>query len=67
METLKFGYKYFKKSIPLAVFAEILSFLGIYAELLFPLLLGILVDYCIQSNPVKEESGGMFHFLLTGK
>lgn len=67
METLKFGYKYFKKSIPLAVFAEILSFLGIYAELLFPLLLGILVDYCIQSNSVEAESGGMFHFLLTGK
>lgn len=67
METLKFGYRYFKKSMPLAVFAEILSFTGIYAELLFPLLTGILVDYCIQSNKVEETSGGMFHFLLTGK
>ena len=67
METLKFGYKYFKKSMPLAILAEILSFIGIYAELLFPLLLGILVDYCIQSNVVEEESGGMFHFLLTGE
>ncbi len=67
METLKFGYKYFKKSMPFAVLAEILSFIGIYAELLFPLLSGILVDYCIQSNEVEEASGGMFHFLLTGK
>lgn len=67
METLKFGYKYFKKSMPLAILAEFLSFIGIYAELLFPLLLGILVDYCIQSNVVEEESGGMFRFLLTGE
>lgn len=67
METLKFGYKYFKKSMPVAIIAEILSFVGIYAELLLPLLTGILVDYVIQSGTITPESGGMFHFLLTGK
>lgn len=67
METLKFGYKLFKKSMPLAIFAEILSFLGIYAELLLPLLSGMLIDFVIQSGEVKKDSGGMFHFLLTGR
>ena len=67
METLKFGFKFFKKSIPLAVLAEIFSFLGIYAELLLPLMSGMLIDFVIQKGTVTEESGGMFHFLLTGK
>ena len=67
METLKFGFKYFKKSMPIAILAEIFSFVGIYAELLLPLLTGILIDFVIQSGEVKEDSGGMFHFLLTGR
>lgn len=67
METLKFGYRFFKKSMPMAIVAEILSFLGIYAELLLPLLSGMLIDFVIQKGEVTEESGGMFHFLLTGR
>lgn len=67
METLKFGIKYFKKSIPIAVIAELLSIAGIFAELLLPLLSGFLIDYCIHSEEVKEDSGSVFHFLLTGK
>lgn len=67
METLKFGYRFFKKSMPIAVLAEIFSFLGIYAELLLPLLSGLLIDFVIQKGEVTEESGGMFHFLLTGR
>lgn len=67
METLRFGYKFFRKSMPAAILAEILSFLGIYAELLLPLLSGLLIDFVIQKGEVTQESGGMFHFLLTGK
>lgn len=67
METLKFGFKFFKKSMPAAILAEILSFLGIYAELLLPLLSGMLIDFVIQKGEVTEESGGIFHFLLTGR
>ena len=67
METLKFGYKFFKKSMPMAILAEVFSFLGIYAELLLPLLSGMLIDFVIQKGEVKEDSGGMFHFLLTGE
>lgn len=66
METLKFGYRFFKKSMPLAILAEILSLLGIFAELLLPLLTGLLIDFVIQSGKIEEDSGGMFHFLLNG-
>lgn len=67
MGTIKFGMKYFKKSMPLAVFAEILSFIGILGELLLPLLSGLLIDYVIRDTEVTETAGGVFHFLLTGK
>ena len=67
METLKFAYKYFKKNIVSAVIAEILSLVGIGAELLMPLLTGILIDHVIRDGAVTEGSGGMFAFLLNGK
>ena len=67
METLRFGYQYFKKNMPVAILAEALSFLGIFAELLLPLLSGMLIDFVIQKGVVKEDSGGVFHFLLTGR
>lgn len=67
METLRFGYRYFKQNMPAAILAEVLSFLGIFAELLLPLLSGILIDFVIQKGEVKKDSGGVFHFLLTGR
>lgn len=67
METLRFGFKYFKKNMPMAVLAELCSFLGLFSELLLPLLSGMLIDFVIQKGEVTEESGGIFHFLLTGK
>lgn len=41
--------------------------MGIYAELLLPLLSGMLIDFAMQKGEVTEESGGMFHLLLTGR
>lgn len=67
METIRFGFKYFRKSMPAAILAEIFSFVGIYAELLLPLLSGMLIDFVIQKGEVTSESGGMFKFLLSGK
>ncbi len=67
METLKFGYRYFKKDLAISILAEILSFLGIFAELLLPLLSGILIDYVIKDTPAQAGSGGIFHFLITGR
>jgi len=67
METIKFGLKYFRKSMLTAIVAEILSFVGIYAELLLPLLSGMLIDFVILKGEVADDSGGMFHFLLNGR
>lgn len=67
METFKFGYKYFKRQMPLALFAEVLSFAGILGEQFLPLLSGMLIDYIIKDTAVTEDAGGIFHFLLTGK
>lgn len=67
METIKFGLKYFKKSIPISVIAEILSFAGIMAELLLPLLSGMIIDFVIQKGEVTRGSGGALHFLLDGR
>ena len=53
--------------MPIAILAEMMSFLGIFAELLLPLLAGIFIDYIIITGNVTEESGGIFHFLLNGK
>lgn len=67
METLKFGYRYFKKDLLISVIAEILSFIGIFAELLLPLLSGILIDYVIGSSSPEEGDPGIFGFLLSGR
>lgn len=67
MDTIRFGFKYFKKSLPLAIFAEIISFMGILGELLLPLLSGMLIDYVIRDTAVTEDAGGVFHFILDGR
>ncbi len=67
METLRFGYIYFKKNMGWGVFAEVLSLLGIYAELLMPMVAGMLVDYVIKSTPYVKGSCGEFDFLMTGR
>lgn len=67
METIKFGFKYFKRNTFAFIVTELMAWVGIYAELLMPLLAGMLVDYVIRSEAVTEESGGVFHFLLSGK
>ncbi|MCR5427663.1 MAG: ABC transporter ATP-binding protein/permease [Lachnospiraceae bacterium] len=67
METLRFGFKYFKKDLFISIIAELLSFAGIFAELLLPLLSGMLIDFVIRDTVPDEQSGGIFHFLLTGR
>ena len=66
MDTLRFGYKYFKKDAFIGFIAEILSFMGIFAEQMLPLLSGVIIDYVIKDTAVTSESGGLFfHFLFT--
>ena len=66
METFKFGLKYWKRNIPLAIVSQCLSFISIIADLMFPMLTGILLNYIIKGIPMEEGAGGIFSFLLTG-
>ena len=67
LETLKFGLKYLKGSVWKLVVSEVLSFVGILGDLFIPLVTGILIDFVIKDSEVTEKSGGVFHFLLSGK
>ncbi|MCR5716431.1 MAG: ABC transporter ATP-binding protein/permease [Lachnospiraceae bacterium] len=67
MNTMKFGFRYFKKHLFGAIVVEILGFIAIAAEMMLPMLSALLIDYCILGTAVEETSGGIFHFLLTGK
>ena len=66
METFFFGMKYWKRNIPLSIVSQILSFISIIADLMFPMLTGILLNYIIKGIPMEEGAGGIFSFLLTG-
>lgn len=65
MEVLKFGMKYWKKNVPMAVFIQICSFIAITCDLLLPMLSEMFIDYVILEHPVQNDN--IFSFLLTGK
>ncbi len=65
MEVLKFGMKYWKKNVPMAVFIQICSFVAITCDLLLPMLSEMFIDYVILEHPVQSDN--IFSFLLTGK
>ncbi|MBP5152961.1 MAG: ABC transporter ATP-binding protein [Lachnospiraceae bacterium] len=67
METIKFGLKYLKGSLWKLIVSQILSFTGILGDLFIPLITGILIDFVIKDSEVRPDSGGVFHFLLSGK
>ena len=66
METLKFGFKYWKRNVPLAVLTQLISFVAIVADLMIPMIAGILLNYIIKGEQFEEGAGGVFSFLLTG-
>lgn len=67
MKTLLFGFKYWKRNIPFAICTQLISFLAIIADLMIPMLSGILLNYVIKGIPFEEGKGGVFSFLLTGE
>ena len=66
MDTLRFGFQYWKRNLSWAVLIQILSFAAIIADLLLPLLAGMLLNYIIKGEAVQEGDGGIFGFLLSG-
>lgn len=67
MDTLKFGFKYWRRNVPLAIVTQLISFAAIIADLMIPMLSGILLNYIIKGVPFNEGGGGIFGFLLTGE
>ena len=65
MNVFKFGMKYWKKYLPSAIVAELISFLVLTADLLMPLFSEMFIDYCIGDS--EPDTSGVFGFLLTGK
>lgn len=65
MEVLKFGFKYWKRNLPLAIIAQIISFAAIIADLMIPLLSEMFIDYVICDN--KPTNDGIFSFMLNEK
>ncbi len=66
MEILKFGFRYWKRNLPMAALTQLISFVAIIADLMIPMIAGILLNYIIKGEPFEEGAGGVFSFLLTG-
>ena len=65
MEVFKFGFKQWKKYLPLDILTKLLSFTALTADLLLPLLTAMFINHVIKQEP--PEQGGVFSFLLSGK
>ncbi|MDF2804589.1 MAG: ABC-type multidrug transport system, ATPase and permease component [Anaerocolumna sp.] len=64
MDVFKFGLKYWKRNIPIAIVIQLVSFLAIALDLMLPLLSGMFIDYVIGTN--KPDEKHIFSFLLSG-
>ena len=65
MDVLKFGFKYWKRNLLLAIVIQFVSFVAIIADLLLPLVSAMFIDYVIGTN--KPTDKGIFSFMLSGK
>lgn len=65
MDVMRFGYRYWRRNMPMAVFAQILSFIALLAELFIPIVQEMLVDYVIFDDVAKTD--GIFSFMLNGR
>ena len=57
--------RFWKKYLPASIFAELISFMVLTADLFMPQFSEMLIDYCIDDN--TPDTSGMFGFLLTGR
>ncbi len=68
MDVLKFGFKYWKKRIPMAIFCQLLGFLCLTATLLLPQLTQLIFDFVIdyRADNYLTSQNNPFLFLVTG-
>ena len=65
MDVFKFGMHYWKRHLPIDILNKLLSCVILGADLCFPMLTSLFIDYCILDNTPQADT--MFSFLLTGK
>ncbi len=64
MDVFRFGFRYWKRNLPLSLVARLMGFLALLADLLLPMLSALIIDYCIRSSEVSGDN--LFSFLLSG-
>ena len=67
MSTLRFGFRYWKKYLPLSLLSKGFSLIAILCDLAIPLLSAGLLDYIIAYDPSDPPAPGMLDFLYTGR
>ena len=67
MSTLRFGFRYWKKYLPLSLLSKGFSLIAILCDLTIPLLSAGLLDYIIAYDPFDPPAPGMLDFLYTGR
>lgn len=65
MDVFKFGMHYWKRHLPIDILNKLLSCVILGADLCFPMLTSLFIDYCILDNTPQADT--MFSFLLTKK
>ena len=67
MDVIKFGFKYWKKYLPLSLLAKVFSFLAILCDLALPLLDAGIIDYILAYDPASPPAQDSFlDFLFRG-
>ncbi|MBQ7164824.1 MAG: ABC transporter ATP-binding protein [Clostridia bacterium] len=68
MNLFKWGYRYYRKRLPVAIICQIMGEIAIFIGLIAPLLSQILIDGVINYTPGKEVPVNDFlSFLISGK
>ena len=64
MGVFKFGFKHWKKHLPLDILTKLMSFAALTADLMLPHLTAMFINHIIKDKPAEK---GVFSFLLSGK
>lgn len=68
MNVFKFGFQHWKKYLPLDILTKLMSCIALTADLMIPIITGMLIDYVIRGvNPEDKQNDTVFEFLVSGK
>lgn len=65
MEVLKFGFGYWRRNVPLAILAKLMSMLALTADLVLPLITALFIDHVVKD--VAPDGRSALSFLVDGR